>query len=177
MVALSESVTKIRVERPQAEKSWWRHIRFGNETSFSRKPCIADKKLLWNAIWKSWSLLQNPSWIIAWNAPLAAKSRWRHIRLACNKTSLSRKPCIPDQDLLWNAIGKSWSLFQNPSWKSREAPPGGGLTKTSCPVGNKTSLSRKPCIADKNYFGSISWSLGRLVIFIKKTANSNFKNS
>jgi len=35
----------------------------------------------------------------------------------CNKTSLSRKPCIPDKKLLWNAIRKSWSLFQNPSWK------------------------------------------------------------
>jgi len=34
---------------------------------------------------------------------------------ACNKTSLSRKPCIPDEKLLWNAIKKSWSLFQNPS--------------------------------------------------------------
>jgi len=34
---------------------------------------------------------------------------------ACNKTSLPRKPCIPDKNLLWNAIGKSWSLFQNPS--------------------------------------------------------------
>jgi len=33
--------------------------------------------------------------------------------------------------------------------KSREAPPGGGLMMTSCPVGNRTSLSQKPCIADK----------------------------
>jgi len=35
----------------------------------------------------------------------------------CNITSLSRKPCIPDKKLLKNAIRKSWSLFQNPSWK------------------------------------------------------------
>jgi len=45
---------------------------------------------------------------------------------------------------------------------------GGGLTMTSCPVGNKTSLSRKPCIADNSYYGSLSLSLGRLVIFKKK---------
>jgi len=30
-----------------------------------------------------------------------------------------------------------------------KAFPGGGLTMTSCPVGNKTSLSRKPGIANK----------------------------
>jgi len=35
----------------------------------------------------------------------------------CNKTSISRKPCIPDKMLLWNVIRKSWSLFQNASWK------------------------------------------------------------
>jgi len=33
--------------------------------------------------------------------------------------------------------------------KVRAAPPGGGLTMTSYPVGNKTSLSRKPYITDK----------------------------
>jgi len=27
---------------------------------------------------------------------------------ACNKTSLSRKPCIADKTLLWNAFRKSW---------------------------------------------------------------------
>jgi len=32
-----------------------------------------------------------------------------------NKTSLSQIPCIPDEQLLWNAINKSRSLFQNPS--------------------------------------------------------------
>jgi len=47
--------------------------------------------------------------------PLAEKSRSRHIR--CNKTLLSRKPCIPDKMLLWITIRKSWSLFQKLSWK------------------------------------------------------------
>jgi len=41
----------------------------GIKTSLSQKPCIADKKLLWNAIWKSWSLIQNPSFKIARSAP------------------------------------------------------------------------------------------------------------
>jgi len=45
---------------------------------------------------------------------------------------------------------------------SREAQPGGGLTTTSYPVGNKTSLSRKPCIEDKKLLWNVirkSWSL------------------
>jgi len=92
----------------------------GNKTS-SRKPCIADKKLLWNAIRKSWLLLQNPSWKIAWNAPGCKITMTSYE--ACNKTSLFRKPCIPDKYLLWNAIGKSWSLFQNPSWKIAWSAP------------------------------------------------------
>jgi len=39
---------------------------------------------------------------------------------------------------------------------------------TSYPAGNETSLYRKPCITDKSYYGSLSGSPGRLVIFIKK---------
>jgi len=40
--------------------------------------------------------------------------------------------------------------LQNPSWKSLEAPPGGCMIMiTSYTASNKTSLSRKPCIADK----------------------------
>jgi len=54
---------------------------------------------------------------------------------------------------------------------------GGGLTMTSYPVGNKTSLSRKPCIADKKILWITimkSWSLSHF--YKKKTANINFKN-
>jgi len=137
-----------------------------NKTSSSRKPCIVDKKLLWITIKKSWSLCQNPSWKIAWSAPWQRKhddvisylqytlvlSETKQPRYkvsmdhyhavmvalseslfkiawsapggeitmtsypACNKTSLSRKPCIADKTLLLITIRKSWSLFQNPSW-------------------------------------------------------------
>jgi len=71
--------------------------------------------------------------------------------------------------------------------KSPEAPHGGGVTMTSYPVGNKTSLSRKPCIADKSYYGTQSASHGRsyrirhakswsFSNFYKKTASINLKN-
>jgi len=40
-----------------------------------------------------------------------------------NKTSLFRKPCIPDKKLLWIIIGKSCSFFQIPSWKIAWSAP------------------------------------------------------
>jgi len=46
-----------------------------NKTSLSRKLCIPDKKLLWNAIRKSRSLFRNPSRKNLLKRPLAEKSR------------------------------------------------------------------------------------------------------
>jgi len=143
------------------------------KTLLSQKPCISDKKLLWNAIRKLWPLFQSPSWKSACSAP------WRRtdddVVFACNETSLSRKPCMVANKLLWIIIKKSWSLFQKPSTKVRAALPGGGMTIKSCPVGNKTLSSRKPCIADKKLQWipiMKSWSLRN---FYKKTANINLK--
>jgi len=56
MVALSKSVMKNRVLRPPGGEITTLKYPVGNKTSLSRKPCIADKKLLWNAIRKSRSL-------------------------------------------------------------------------------------------------------------------------
>jgi len=94
MVTLSESVKKNRVERPLAEKLWWRHIR------------LAIKHLY---------LGNHASQTKSYNGTLSG-SHGRSSRIR----------------------------YKN----SPEAPPCGGLTMTSCPVGKKTSLSRKPCIAD-----------------------------
>jgi len=47
---------------------------------------------------------------------------------AGNKTSLYRKLCIPDKKLLLNTMVKSWSLFQNPSWKIAWSTPCGKIT-------------------------------------------------
>jgi len=110
MVALSESVIKNRLKRSLAEKSRWHHIRL---TIKPRKSCISDKKLLWNAVRKSWSLFQNP----------VMKNR-------------VERPLITSYP--------AWSHKKSP-----EAPPGGEIMMTSNPVNIKTSLSRKPCIADK----------------------------
>jgi len=87
---------------------------------------------------------------------------------ACNKTLFSRKPCIEDKTLLWNAITKSWSLFQNPVMKNGVEPPGGEITMTSYPACNKTSLSRKPRIADKKLLWITIMKYWSLSNFYKK---------
>jgi len=40
--------------------------------------------------------------------------------------------------------------------KSREAPPGGGLTMTPCPFGNKHRYLGNHAPQIKNYYGSLS---------------------
>jgi len=45
--------------------------------------------------------------------------------------------------------GSHGRSFRNRHVRLREAPPGGEITITSYPACNKTSLSRKPGIADK----------------------------
>jgi len=92
-----------------------------NKTSLSWKPSITYKKLPWNTIRKS-----SPSFRIRHEkSPESLPSG--EITMTsyppCNETSLSRKPCIPDKKLLLNTISKSWSLFQNPSWKIAWSAP------------------------------------------------------
>jgi len=117
-----------------------------NKTSLSRKTCIPDKKLLCNAIRKSWSLNHNPSRTISCSAPWRSTdddviSDWQIL--------LPRKPCIADITLLWITIRMSWSLFQSPLKKSPEASPGGEIIITSYPACHKTTLSWKLCMAAK----------------------------
>jgi len=118
-----------------------------NKTSLSRKPCIQGKKLLWNAISKSWSLRirheKSPE------SPPGGEIAMTSYP-ACHTTSLSWKPCIQDNKIHMELyIRKSWSLFQNASCKIAWSAPCGEITMTSYSVGNKTSLSQKPCIKDK----------------------------
>jgi len=112
-VALSDYVNKTCVKRPLAEKSRWRHF--------------------WLAI-KPRYLGNHASQIKSYYGTLSGRHgrsfRIRHEKLpeapprgeitmtslpACNKTSLSRKPCILKNKLVWNASRKSWSIFQNQS--------------------------------------------------------------
>jgi len=71
--------------------------------------------------------------------PLAEKSRWHHIRLAITPRYLGNHASQIKSyyGTLYGSHGRSFRMRHK---KSSEAPPGGGLTMTSYPVGNKTSL-------------------------------------
>jgi len=109
-----------------------------NTTSLSRKPCIRDKKLIWNTIRKSWTLFQNPSWKISLKRPLAAKSRWRYIRLAIKPRYLGNHAFLI-KSYHGTLYRKSWTLFQNPSHEIAWSAYHGLITMTSYPVVNKTN--------------------------------------
>jgi len=200
-INLLDSVYKISVKRRPAKKSRWRHMQLAIKPRYlwNHATQIKSYYRMLSGSHGSWSLFQNLLWKIAWSAPGGEIPMTSYP--ACNKTSLSRKPCIPDKTLLWTSIRMSWSLFQNPLWnsacsapcwrdwrwrhkrlpikprylrnhewelktyygtlseshgrsfrirheKSPEVTPSGELTMRSYPVGNKNSLSRKPCISD-----------------------------
>jgi len=121
MVALSESVTKNRLKRPLAEKSWWRHLRLAIKPRFIGNH-TSQMKSYYGTLWGSRgrSIRMHPE-----KSPEALPSRKTTMTSypPCNKTALSRKPCILDKTLLRNTLGKSWSLFQNPSWKIAWSAP------------------------------------------------------
>jgi len=160
-VALSDSVNKTCVKRPLADKSRWRHNRFKIKPHF-----LANHASQMNSYYGMLAGIHDHSFRIRYEkSPEAPPGGEITVTSypACNKTSLSRKPCITHKMYtLRITIRKSCSLFQNPAWNS----PSGGLTMTSYPVDNKTSLSRKSCITVKSYYWSLSWSFGRLVIFL-----------
>jgi len=141
-----------------------------NKTSLSRKPSIPYKKLLWNAIRKSWSLFQNPSWKIA----CSALYRRNH-----------------DDVISGYQLNLVISETMNPSWKVTTEHYEEVMVALSesvmkirlkRPLAEKSRwrhirLAIKPRFLGnhasqiKSYYGSLSGSLGCLVIFIKKNSN------
>jgi len=165
-VALSDSVIK---SRPSGEITMTSYP-VGNKTWLSRKPCIPDETLLRNAIRKSWSLIQNPSWKNRLKRPIAEKSRWRHIRLAIKPRYLgSHASQIKSYyGSLSGSHGRSFRIIRRE--RTCEVPLNGEITMTSYPASKKTWLSQKPCIEDKKLL---------LITIMKSWSFSNFykKNS
>jgi len=115
-VALSDSVNKTSVKSPLAKKSRWRPIRLAIKPRYLGNHASQIKNyygMLSGSRGRSFRIRHEKS-------PEALPSE--EIMMTSypvgNKTSLSRKLCIPDKTLLWIAIRLSWSLFQNPSWKN-----------------------------------------------------------
>jgi len=166
-VALSDSVNKTCMKRPLAEKSRWRHFRLAIKPRYLGNHVSHIKSYfgsLSGSHARSFRIRPKQSS----EAPLGEKIMMTSYP-ACNKTLLSQKPCIRDTKLLWNTIRKLWSLdFRIRHEKSREAPPGGQITMRSYPACKKPRYLENHVSQMKSYNGSLSWSLGRLVIFIKK---------
>jgi len=92
--------------------------------------------------------------------PLAAKSRWRHIRLAIIPCYLGNHASQIKiyYGMLSGSRGRSFRIRHE---KSPEAPLSWEIMMTSYPVGNETLLSRKLCIPDKKLIWNTirkSWS-------------------
>jgi len=115
MVALSESVMKSRVKSPLVEKSRWRHFQL-----------VIKLHYLGNHA----SQIRSYYGTLSWSHSHSFRIRHEKVRTAPpgggrtmtsypvgNKTSLYREPCIADKKLLWITIRKTWSLYQNLSWK------------------------------------------------------------
>jgi len=169
MIALLESVMINRQKRPLADKSRWRHIRLAMKPRYlgNHASQNTDKTLIWNTIRKSWSLFQIPSWKIAWSAPLAEKSRWRHIRLAIKPRYLGKHASHIKS--YYGTLSESHDRsFRIRHEKSPKAPPSGWITMKSYPTCNKTSLSQKPCITYKKLLWNTirkSWSLFQIPLW------------
>jgi len=120
MVALSESVMKIRPKHPLAEKSRWRHIRLVIKPHYLENHASQMKVTMEHyqevTFALSESVMKNRLKCPSGEITVTSYP-------ACNKTSLSRKPHITDKNLLCNTFRKSWSLFENPPWNFVESAP------------------------------------------------------
>jgi len=147
MVTLSESVMKNRLKSPLAEKSRWRHILLAMKPRYL-KNYASQIKSYYGTLSESHGRSFRIRHEKLPEAPPSGEITMTSYP-ACNETSLSRKPCFPEKiyyGTLSESHGRSFRIRHE---KLPEAPPSGGNTITSYPACNKTSLSRKPCILDK----------------------------
>jgi len=161
MVALSESVMETCVQRPLAEDWKWHQIRFAIKLRYLGNHAWQLKRYYGSLSWshgRSFRIRQKKSR----NAPLANKSRRRHIRRAIKPRYLGNYACIPDKKVTMERYQEVMVTLTKSAMET--CVPGGGQMMTSYPVCNKTSLSWKPCIPDKTLgllWNAIrkSWSL------------------
>jgi len=144
MVALSESFKKICLKRPLVVNSRWRHIRLAIKERYLGTHA-SQIQSYYGTLWGSHARCFRIHHEKLRETPPGGKIMMTSCT-PCNKTSLSRKTSIPNKKFVWNTISKSWSHFQNSSWKIAVISPGVEITMTSYPACNKSTLSQKPCI-------------------------------
>jgi len=135
-----------------------------NKTLLSWKPCIPDKKFAMGFYQEVMvTLLES-------GLKSSCSASWR--RTDDDVIFDEQYNLVVLETMQWQLKScnesQSWSLghsFRIRHAISCEAPPGGDNTITLYPVCNNTSLSRKPCIADKKLLLNAfmkSWSLSNL---------------
>jgi len=112
-------------------------------------------------------------------APPAEDGPWRHIRLAIKPRYLGNH-ASQIKSYYGTLSGSQERFFRIRHEKVRAAPPGGEITMTSYPARHKTSLSQKPCIADKkvttNHYQEVMFALSESVMksHVKKVTIQHF---
>jgi len=147
VVTFSHFVNKTCVKRPLAEKSRWRHIRLAIKPRNLGNHASQIKSYYRTLSWshgRSFRICHKKSP----EAPPSGKITMTSYPVG-NETSLSRKPCVPDEKFIWTLSVSHGRSFRNRHENLPEAPPGVEIPMMSDPACNKSTLSRKPCIADK----------------------------
>jgi len=147
ILKLESSVNKPCLKRPLADNSRWRHIRRATKPRFLGNHASQIKSYygtLSGSHGRSFRIRQKN----LLKRSLAKKSRWRHIRLAMKPRYLGYR--ASEMKSYYGTVSVSYGRsFRISHEKLPEAPLSGENTMTSYPIGNKISLSRKPCIPEK----------------------------
>jgi len=169
-VALLDSVNKTWMKRPLRKKSRWRHIRLAIKPRYLGYHAPQIKSYdgsISGSHGRSFRIRHEKSH----EAPPRGEITMTSYP-ACNKTSLSRKTCIPIKSYYGTLSWSHARSFRIRHEKVCAVPPGGGLTMTSYPFDNKPRYLGNHASQIKRLLNTFmkSWSLSTL----QKTANINF---
>jgi len=120
---------EISQEVPLAEKSRWRHIRLAMAPRYLGN-ISSQMKSYWGTLWGSNERSFRIRHRVSPKAPPSGEITMTSYP-TFNKTSLSRKSCIPDKRYYETLSGSHGRTFRIRHAKSREDPPGVEITMTS----------------------------------------------
>jgi len=114
MIASSESIMKIHVKRPLAEKWWRRHIRLATKPRYLGNHASYIKSY-YGTLWGSHGRSFRSHHKNRLKHPLAEKSWWRHIRLAISLRYIgNHAPQIKSYyGTLWGSHGRSFRIHHD----------------------------------------------------------------
>jgi len=102
--------------------------------------------------------------------PQAEDQQWRHIRLAIKYNHVISETMHRSWKVTMERYKEVMVAFSESVMKEcAQRPLAVDWRWRHVRLAIQLRLSRKPCIADKSYYWTLSWILGRLVIFIKNS--------